>query len=102
MFLSGKRERFEYITLLIHPLVMERSGHSPVIEIFIFMAIASILSPTHHKIESWLKSKLESRYDQRITRAIEARAAAEGKAAEEEARALEEAGLAMKGENPRQ
>ena len=80
---------FEYITILIHPWVMKTSGHSPVIEIFIFIAIASILSPTHHKVEHWLRGKLERRYEARVRREEAVRAAALAKAAAEEARAAE-------------
>jgi tetratricopeptide (TPR) repeat protein len=53
---------FEYITLLIHPVVAARSGHSPLIEIGIFVVIAAFLSPTHHKVENWLISKLTKRH----------------------------------------
>jgi hypothetical protein len=53
---------FEYITLLIHPMVAKGTGHSPVLEVIIFIAIAAILSPTHHKIEHWLVSKLTQRH----------------------------------------
>jgi tetratricopeptide (TPR) repeat protein len=53
---------FEYITLLIHPLVKEKANHSPVYEILLFVAIAAILSPTHHKVEYWLISKLTRRH----------------------------------------
>ena len=31
---------FEYITLLIHPVVAKGTGHSPVLEVMIFIAIA--------------------------------------------------------------
>jgi tetratricopeptide (TPR) repeat protein len=53
---------FEYITLLIHPMVAKGTGHSPVLEVIIFIAIAAIVSPTHHKIEHWLISKLTQRH----------------------------------------
>ena len=53
---------FEYITLLIHPMVAKGTGHSPVLEIIIFIAIAAIISPTHHKVEHWLISKLTKRH----------------------------------------
>jgi hypothetical protein len=53
---------FEYITLLLHPVVSEKASHSPVIEILMFVAIAAILSPTHHKVEYWLISKLTGKH----------------------------------------
>ncbi|MEO6733503.1 MAG: tetratricopeptide repeat protein [Ferruginibacter sp.] len=49
---------FEYITLLLHPFIAEKSHHSPLIEIVIFVAIAAIITPSHHKIEHWLINKL--------------------------------------------
>lgn len=49
---------FEYITLLLHPFVAEKSNHSPLIEIIVFVAIAAIITPSHHKIEHWLIAKL--------------------------------------------
>ncbi|HTM97618.1 MAG TPA: tetratricopeptide repeat protein, partial [Pedobacter sp.] len=49
---------FEYLTLFIHPFVAEKSHHSPLIEIVVFVVIASLLTPAHHKIEHWLISKL--------------------------------------------
>ncbi|MEX6686548.1 hypothetical protein QTN47_03530 [Danxiaibacter flavus] len=49
---------FEYITLLLHPFIAEKSHHSPVIEIVIFVAIAAIITPAHHKIQHWLLTKL--------------------------------------------
>jgi len=56
---------FEYITLLIHPYVKEKANHSPVYEIIFFVAIAAILSPTHHKVEYWLISKLTRKHHQK-------------------------------------
>jgi len=49
---------FEYLTLFIHPFVAEKSHHSPFIEIVVFVIIASLLTPAHHKIEHWLIDKL--------------------------------------------
>ncbi|MEZ5047066.1 MAG: hypothetical protein R2831_08735, partial [Chitinophagaceae bacterium] len=45
---------FEFITLLLHPLVEELTHHTPFLEILIFVAIAGIIIPTHHRIEHWL------------------------------------------------
>jgi hypothetical protein len=49
---------FEYITLLLHPYIAEKSHHSPIIEIVIFVAIAAIITPAHHRIQHWLLKKL--------------------------------------------
>lgn len=49
---------FEYITLLIHPLVSDTAHHSPVVEIILFVALASLITPVHHKIEHWLLTRL--------------------------------------------
>lgn len=42
---------FEYLTLLLHPVVADFTHHTPIFEILIFVAIASLLIPLHHKIE---------------------------------------------------
>lgn len=49
---------FEYLTLLLHPTVAELTHHTPVLEILIFVAIAAILIPAHHRIEHWLIERL--------------------------------------------
>jgi tetratricopeptide (TPR) repeat protein len=49
---------FEYITLLLHPFIAEKSHHSPIVEIVIFVAIAAIITPAHHRIQHWLLKKL--------------------------------------------
>ena len=49
---------FEFLTLLLHPTVKEFTHHTPIYEIMIFVAIAAILIPTHHRIEHWLMEKL--------------------------------------------
>lgn len=49
---------FEYLTLLLHPLVVEFTQHTPLFEMLIFVTIASLLIPTHHRIENWLIEKL--------------------------------------------
>jgi tetratricopeptide (TPR) repeat protein len=49
---------FEYLTLLLHPTVAALTNHTPVFEMFIFVAIATILIPGHHRVENWLIEKL--------------------------------------------
>lgn len=52
---------FEYLTLLLHPYVKEFTHHTPIYEMLIFVSIAAILIPTHHRIEHWLIKKLIAR-----------------------------------------
>lgn len=49
---------FEYLTLLLHPTVARLTNHSPLLEILIFVVIAAILIPTHHRLEKWMIHKL--------------------------------------------
>lgn len=49
---------FEYLTLLLHPFVAQFTHHTPVYEMLIFVSIAAILIPSHHRIEHWLIEKL--------------------------------------------
>lgn len=52
---------FEYLTLLLHPRVVEFTNHTPFFELLIFVSIASLLIPAHHRIEHWLIAKLTFR-----------------------------------------
>jgi tetratricopeptide (TPR) repeat protein len=52
---------FEYLTLILHPIVAEITHHSPLLEVLIFVAIASFLIPAHHKIEHWMIELLVNR-----------------------------------------
>jgi tetratricopeptide (TPR) repeat protein len=61
---------FEYITLLIHPLVAELTHHSPFLEIIIFICIAAIMTPTHHKIESRLIGALSRIHEKHQTKKL--------------------------------
>ena len=45
---------FEFLTLLLHPYVKELTHHTPIYEMLIFVSIAAILIPTHHRVENWL------------------------------------------------
>ena len=49
---------FEYLTLLLHPTVANLTHHTPVLEILIFVAVAAVLIPLHHRAEHWLIRKL--------------------------------------------
>lgn len=52
---------FEYLTLLLHPVVQKITHHTPLLEILIFVAIAGLIIPTHHRIEHWLIELLVKR-----------------------------------------
>jgi tetratricopeptide (TPR) repeat protein len=49
---------FEYLTLWLHPTVAELTGHTPIFEIMIFVGVAAILIPLHHRTERWLIDRL--------------------------------------------
>ncbi|MFD2873611.1 tetratricopeptide repeat protein [Mucilaginibacter ximonensis] len=49
---------FEFITLLLHPLIERLTHHTPVFELIILVAIAAFLVPLHHSLTHWLKNKL--------------------------------------------
>lgn len=49
---------FEFIALFMHPYIEAWSHHKPIIALFILVCIASILVPTHHRLEKWVKEKL--------------------------------------------
>ncbi|MEP6596964.1 MAG: tetratricopeptide repeat protein, partial [Ginsengibacter sp.] len=44
---------FEYLLLFLNPRVGMLTNHNPIYEIIIFVVIASVLAPTHHRIEHW-------------------------------------------------
>lgn len=52
---------FEYLTLLLHPRVVEWTHHTPILEILIFVALAGFLIPVHHKLEHWMIELLVKR-----------------------------------------
>jgi tetratricopeptide (TPR) repeat protein len=49
---------FEYLTLLLHPFVSSITHHTPLLEILIFVGVAALVIPLHHKLEHWLIHKL--------------------------------------------
>ena len=49
---------FEYITLLLHPFVLDFTNHLPLLEVIVFSGIAALLTRTHHKIEYWFLKRL--------------------------------------------
>jgi tetratricopeptide (TPR) repeat protein len=48
---------FEFITLLVHPIVEKQTNHDPIIMYIVLILIASILVPLHHKLEGYIKKK---------------------------------------------
>jgi len=51
---------FEFIILLLHPLIMSITGHQPIFTLLVLVCIAAILIPTHHRAEKWVKRKITS------------------------------------------
>jgi len=49
---------FEFISLLIHPIVEKKTHHDPIIMYIVLLLVASILVPLHHKLEGWVKDKI--------------------------------------------
>jgi tetratricopeptide (TPR) repeat protein len=49
---------FECLTLFIHPWVVKISHHIIVLELLIFVCIAAVVIPVHHRLEHWLIDKL--------------------------------------------
>ena len=60
---------FEFITLLIHPLIEKFTNHAPVLELIILVVLAAILIPLHHQLTRWLKAKLSGHVKQPIEQA---------------------------------
>ena len=61
---------FEYLTLLLHPLVAELTHHTPFYEIIIFVAVASVLIPVHHRLEHWLINRLVVKHQPNLSGSI--------------------------------
>ena len=49
---------FEFLNLLLHPLLEDITDHTPVIMLLVLVCIAVILIPLHHKLEKWATNKL--------------------------------------------
>jgi len=49
---------FEFINLLLHPILGKITHHSPAIMLLAMVCIAALLIPTHHYIEKWVTHKL--------------------------------------------
>ncbi len=65
---------FEYLTLLLHPMVQEFTHHTPILELLIFVCIAAVLIPSHHRIEHWLIERLTHKHRHTDTEHIQVKA----------------------------
>ena len=52
---------FEFINLLVHPLLGELTHHSPLLMLLCMAAIAALLIPLHHRMEHWITNMLVSK-----------------------------------------
>ena len=52
---------FEFLNLLLHPLLEEITNHTPVIMLLVLVCLAAILIPLHHKLEQWATNRLISK-----------------------------------------
>jgi tetratricopeptide (TPR) repeat protein len=52
---------FEFINLLLHPLLDRVTGHSPILMLLAMAAIAGLLIPLHHRMEHWITNMLVSK-----------------------------------------
>jgi tetratricopeptide (TPR) repeat protein len=49
---------FEFVNLLMHPLVGDYTHHSPIWTFLIMVCIAALLVPAHHHLEKWITLRL--------------------------------------------
>ena len=49
---------FEFLNLLIHPILEKVTHHSPLLMLLGLVALAALLIPLHHKLEHWAVNKL--------------------------------------------
>ncbi len=49
---------FEFISLVLHPYIEQWSHHRPIFTLLILVCLASILVPSHYKLEKFIKEKL--------------------------------------------
>ncbi|HEY0749677.1 MAG TPA: tetratricopeptide repeat protein [Chitinophagaceae bacterium] len=56
--LVGLLMTFEFISIFLHPYVGSFTHHEPIFMLLIFVTIASLLVPVHHKLEHWVEEKL--------------------------------------------
>ena len=49
---------FEFLNLLLHPIIGSITHHSPIFMLVALVCIAALLIPLHHKLEHWAKKLL--------------------------------------------
>lgn len=49
---------FEFLNLLLHPMLEHITNHSPLMMLLALVCIAALLIPFHHKLEKWTTHKL--------------------------------------------
>ena len=49
---------FEFLNLLLHPLLERITHHNPILMLLALVCIAALLVPLHHKLEKWATHKL--------------------------------------------
>lgn len=49
---------FEFISLILHPIIGEWTHHTPVLMLVILVVVAALLVPAHHRLQRWVKEKL--------------------------------------------
>jgi hypothetical protein len=49
---------FEFLNLLIHPILEKVTHHSPFLMLLALVSLAALLIPLHHKIEKWAVNQL--------------------------------------------
>lgn len=49
---------FEFLNLLLHPLLEKVTYHSPVLMLLSLVCIAAVLVPFHHRLEKWAINRL--------------------------------------------
>jgi tetratricopeptide (TPR) repeat protein len=53
---------FEFISLLIEPLISKWTDDTPLYSLLLLVIIASVLIPTHHRLEHWVTEKLAHKH----------------------------------------
>lgn len=53
---------FEFVSLLIEPLISKFTDDNPLYTFLVLVGIASILIPTHHRLEHWVKEHLTKKH----------------------------------------
>lgn len=49
---------FEFLSILLDPLIAKWANHKPIFNLIILVSIAIVLVPCHHFLEKWIKNKL--------------------------------------------